>query len=105
MAEDNCMSFDRTHCQVLPFGYNNPMHHYRLGAEWLESRMEEKNLGVLDDSWLNMSQQMRPLRPPGLLESLAISKLAPSAWGKKHLCIQTSLSYLRVTETGLMVWA
>ena len=51
------MSFNRAKCCCDQNAGSNPRQSYRLGEEWLESCLIERDLGVLMDSRLNMSQQ------------------------------------------------
>jgi len=52
-----CMKYTKAKCKVLHVGRGNPKHKYSLCREWIERTPEEKDLGVLVDEKLNMTQQ------------------------------------------------
>jgi len=56
-ANKNLMKFDKDKCMVLHLGKHNPGVQHRLGSAWLGSSSVERDLAVLVDNKLNMSEQ------------------------------------------------
>jgi len=76
-ADRNLMKLNKGKCKVLYLGRNNPMH---PGTDHLESSFAEKDLGVLVDTKLNMSQSLQQTRPP--VSWAALGGLLPTGSGR-----------------------
>jgi len=56
-AQRNLMKFNKGKCRVLYLGRNNPMYQYKIRGDLLETSSAERDLGLLVDDRLTMSQQ------------------------------------------------
>ena len=56
-AKSNRMTFNREKCKPLHLGKRSQFHSYKMGDTWLSKTMSKKDLVIVIDHKLNMSQQ------------------------------------------------
>ena len=101
-SKRNLLKFNKGKCRVLHLGRNNPTYQYRLGVDLLESSSVERDLGVLVDDRLIMSQRCALPLDDGILGCIRRSVASPSREVLLPLCAPLVRPHL---EYSVQFWA
>jgi len=103
-ASANLVKSNKAKCNTLHMSWGNPKQKYRLGGEWIESSPEKKDLRVLVDEKLSMTQQctLAAQKARCVLGCIPSSVARRSRDGILPLCSTLVRPYL---ESCIQVWS